>query len=217
MCLVDIITIVIIGLFVYSGIRSGLIRTAIRFGSLFLSLFIAFFAYPMFSEMIYSSDFSDKVSEHINTEYVLPYINNIVSENIDTQNGILSLVAKDIDVYSANAAEGISDKITSAFINFLAFLVIVVFSRVIFSLIARVLLDIARFPIIKQLNSFAGGIFGFLQGLIICILATALIAIISPFNDTVREFDVQIQNSKISSHIYNNNIILNTISNFDKK
>lgn len=211
----DVVLIIIVGLFTFIGIKTGLVRTAIRFGAVFLSIFIALIIYPMFSEMFLSSEMANSLSETINTEYVLPYINNMLEGSLgelNEANGVLGIISKNADMQAASAAEVLSDRITAIFVNVVTFLIIMILCRIAFAVISKLLIGVSEFPVLKQLNAFAGGIIGLLQGILICYLIITAVSAIAAVNPSIKNIDESIQNSAIASYMYNNNFILNSLS-----
>lgn len=215
MNIADVVLIIIVGLCTFIGIRTGLVRTAIRFGAVFLSIFIALIIYPMFSEMFLSSEMANSLSETINTEYVLPYINNMLEGSLgelNEANGVLGIISKNADMQAASAAEVLSDRITAIFVNVVTFLIIMILCRIAFAVISKLLIGVSEFPVLKQLNAFAGGIIGLLQGILICYLIITAVSAIAAVNPSIKNIDESIQNSAIASYMYNNNFILNSLS-----
>ncbi len=211
----DVVLIIIVGLFTFIGIKTGLVRTAIRFGAVFLSIFIALIIYPMFSEMFLSSEMANSLSETINTEYVLPYINNMLEGSLgelNEANGVLGIISKNADMQAASAAGVLSDRITAIFVNVVTFLIIMILCRIAFAVISKLLIGVSEFPVLKQLNAFAGGIIGLLQGILICYLIITAVSAIAAVNPSIKNIDESIQNSAIASYMYNNNFILNSLS-----
>jgi len=68
----------------------------------------------------------------------------------------------------------VTETITSALMNVICFAVTFVVLMILFHVIVNLLKAIFRFPVLKQLNSLAGGAFGLLRGALLCYVLFAL-------------------------------------------
>jgi hypothetical protein len=72
----------------------------------------------------------------------------------------------------------VSQTIVSALMNVLCFVVTFVVLLVLFHVIINLLKAVFRFPVLKQLNSLAGGAFGLIRGALLCFVAFALLPLV---------------------------------------
>ena len=75
-------------------------------------------------------------------------------------------------------ADYVSQTILNASINILCFVVCFVVLFIVISLLIGAIRAIFRFPVLKQLDWLAGGVFGFLRGVLICYAAFAIVPLI---------------------------------------
>ena len=72
----------------------------------------------------------------------------------------------------------VSQTIVGAVVNVLCFLACFLVCFVVLHLVLNFLKVVFRFPVLKQMNSLAGGLFGLLRGALLCFLAFALLPLI---------------------------------------
>ena len=105
----------------------------------------------------------------------------------------------------------VSQTIINACINVLCFVVCFVVLFVLISIIVNALKAIFRFPVLKQLDWLAGGVFGFLRGVLI---AYALFAVV-PLVLTVVPIDLiseLLEQSTLAPIFNNGNLILSIMN-----
>ena len=69
----------------------------------------------------------------------------------------------------------VTQTIVSALMNVLCFIISFIVLLVLFHLIVNLLKAVFRFPVLKQLNALAGGLFGLLRGALLCFVLFALV------------------------------------------
>ena len=72
----------------------------------------------------------------------------------------------------------VTQTIVSALMNVICFVVTFVLLLILFHVIVNLLKAIFRFPVLKQLNSLAGGLFGLLRGALLCFVLFALMPLV---------------------------------------
>ncbi|BCN28858.1 CvpA family protein [Anaeromicropila herbilytica] len=123
------------------------------------------------------------------------------------------------EVYKAlaiNSFEGyVSGYLTVIAINAFSFFITFLIIKIIFFVLSKVLDIISKLPILNGLNKTAGLLVGLLQGLaviwVLCIVLTAFST-----SQIGQELFKLINESAILSSIYNNNLLLNAITNIAK-
>ena len=116
--------------------------------------------------------------------------------------GVSSLLAK----WNVNVLD-ISQTILQASINIICFLVSFLVLYIVLAIVLNLLKAVFRFPVLKQLNGLADGAFGFLRGLLVCLVLFTLV----PLVQTVIPLDMVndlIAQSTLAPIFSNGNLIL---------
>lgn len=197
---VDYVVLGLLGLSVLFGFYRGFVSTVLNSGGCLISLILSFILYPKAAELIQGNDelvrtllhYTDassrlgdlelsitnvatltqsKIAEVVSKVQLPPPLDTLLQVNLEKQ------------VYAASAgidtvADYVSQTILTACINIICFLVCFAVIYIALALIVNLLKAIFRFPVLKQLDWLAGGIFGFLRGLVICYAVFALVPLV---------------------------------------
>lgn len=196
--LIDIILIAIIALTTFIGYKRGLIKVAFKLISFLLAIVIAVVLYkPISNFIINNTQIDDTIENTIEERLSSPDISDEESDNI------VAAYYDNVKNYSTAAAAKI---ISETIINVSCMIIVFVVSKIIL-LLFRFSGDlIAKLPLIKQLNSVGGFLYGILEGFILIYILLALIAIMSPIINMNQLINI-INSSIIANIMYNNNII----------
>ena len=196
--LIDIILIAIIALITFIGYKRGLIKVAFKLISFLLAIVLAVVLYkPISNFIINSTPIDDNLKQAIEERLSSPDISDEETDNI---------VAAYYDNVKNSSTAAAAKIISETIINVGCMIIVFVVSKLIL-LLFRFSGDlIAKLPLIKQLNSVGGFVYGILEGFILVYILLALIAIMSPvFN--MNQIINMINSSIITNIMYNNNII----------
>ena len=200
--LIDIILIAIIALTTFIGYKKGLIKVAFGLISFLLAIVIAIILYKPISNFIINyTTLDDKIEETVenkiaSSDSIKEETNNFIANYYsDIKNASTSVIAKNISQIIIN--------IGCIVIVFIISNVILLFFKFSGDLIAKL-------PLIKQLNSVGGFMYGLLKGFIIIYFLLALIAILSQLVE-MPQLMKMINSSIITNIMYNNNFVLNSI------
>lgn len=197
----DICVIAVVAFFVYRGYRSGLMKSFIKLLSYVLSIIISFFLYPHISGFLMKTPVYEKLSALIGEKY-------ISQGAADIANGErLGFFAKYISQGIENAAAGIADSIAVLLINILAFIIILLLSRLLIHIIGSIFNVFTKLPVIKQFNRLGGAVFGGIIGVVVLYIVSAVICLAAPL-DSQSKLVKQLDASVFAAEIYENNIIL---------
>ncbi len=138
----------------------------------------------------------------------------INSEDTNMSDQIVEIINKYLAEALQKSADSVfgyvSVKISHLMVNLLTLIFIIIIFRIILGFF-KVIVDIlASLPIIKQLNYSGGMVLGLIQGFLIIYMIFAIFSIFSPIvaNSGILSM---IQESKIGSSLYNNNLIFKII------
>jgi len=212
--LIDIITILVMSLFIFIGYKKGLIKVALSFVAVIASIIIALILYrPVANFIVKNTELDNRISNGIYNRIKDVDFANISKEDKE-KNPILKLSQQYIDEAlersKDNTATYVADSLTQTIVEGIAFIGLVIALRI--ALIALNLLSgfVASLPIISQFNKSGGILYGIIEGLVIVNVAFAILFIL---NSTISNGKIEkiIDQSKLGKLIYNNNIIVNTI------
>lgn len=197
---VDYVVLGLMGLSVLFGFYRGFISSVLNTGGGLISFGLSFVLYPRVAEMIQGNEelvrtlmhYTDASSRLGDLELAITNVATLTQEKITEVLTRVQLPAPldtllqvnlEQQVYAANAgvdtvAEYVSQTIASASINIICFLLCFVVIYIALAIVVNLLKAIFRFPVLKQLDWLAGGIFGFLRGVLLCYVVFALVPLV---------------------------------------
>lgn len=194
---VDYVVLGLMALSVLFGFYRGFISTVLNAGGGLVAFLLSFLVYPHVSSMIQGN------RELMNTllTYTDAYTRlgdkGLADTKVATltQEKIAEIVAKvqlpapldtllqvnlEQQVYTGVTQVGdyVSQTILIACINIICFLLCFAAIYIVLSIVVNLLKTVFRFPLLKQLDWLAGGVFGFLRGVLICYALFALVPLV---------------------------------------
>lgn len=202
----DIIIFLIIGGFTLFGFKKGLVRSVVGILSLAASVVLAWLLYPVISDILASLGIKMTLTENIQ-ESLSGYIGGgeelaMLPQGIRTaiESGSMELVS---------SAAGTAAQIA---LNIIAFIAVLIVSRIIIQIAAKLLNIIARLPVIGLFNRAAGMLLGALQGVAVVYIILAVIYATAPM-DGGTKMNSMIEESALASVMYENNPIVDVVLN----
>lgn len=185
----DLILILVLFLFVYTGYRKGFAKTLINASANVISIVCSFIL-------------TNPVANLIRKSPIGTAVRNISLSSIEKTQKLPPSAA-------VIAADGICFVISSI----ISFILIAIVVRIAVSVIAHTVDIVAKLPVIKQANRALGAVIGGISGFLICYVVIGFIFALSYSGAAELAGIAQsIENSILCSIIYYNNIIGNTIS-----
>ena len=197
MNIVDIVILAILGLSVLVGLYRGFISSVASMGGCLLSLGLSFWLSPKLAEAIRSNPEILKTLASYTDAATKLGDQSLASTSVTglTQNTITEILSKvslpppldtllqnnlQNQVYGAAADVGtyVSQTIVGAILNVLCFVACFVALLLVIHFVLNFLKVVFKFPVLKQLNSVAGGLFGLLRGVLLCFVAFALLPLV---------------------------------------
>ncbi len=190
----DVFVFAFVLLFVWFGYRSGLIRTVFGFLSYFISIVLSVLIYPYVSKAL------------MGNQMVLDYVGKI-ADKIHIGGAESESFLEKVFLSSVNdAASGV---VSAFLINVLAFLLVVVISRILLGVISKCLNLVTKLPVISSVNRIGGAVFGGLKSiLILYIIFSILIFVPQAASDKIVD---NINESHIANKFYTENIIVDIL------
>ena len=199
MNIIDIVILGIIGLSVLVGLYRGFISSVASLGGCMLSLGLSFWLNPKLVTWVQSNpDFvrtlmsftdastrlgdqtlaqtnvatltGDKITEIISRVSVPAPLDSLLRTNLEKQIFAPSNLSQ--------VGDYVSQTIVGAVLNVICFILCFLACFIILHFLLNFLKAVFKFPVLKQLNSLAGGAFGLLRGALLCFIAFALLPLV---------------------------------------
>ena len=223
MNIVDYVIIGIIGISVLFGLYRGFIASVLNMGCGLMSFLASFWVSPKLAAAVQSNQsflnmllhYTDASSRIGDLETAITNVATLTSilekVNLPAPLDTLLRVNLENNVYASSGLSTVSDYVSQtilqASINIICFLVSFLVLYIVLAIVLNLLKAVFRFPILKQLNGLAGGAFGFLRGLLVCLVLFTLV----PLVQTVIPLDMVndlIAQSTLAPIFSNGNLIL---------
>ena len=226
MNVVDIVILAILGLSVLVGLYRGFISSVASMGGCLLSLGLSFWLSPMLANAIQNNpDILRTLASYTDAATKLGD-QSLAASNVAalTENGIAEIINRvslpaplstllqnnlQNQVFGAAADVGtyISQTIIGAILNVICFIVCFLVLMLVIHLVINFLKVVFKFPVLKQLNSIAGGAFGLIRGALLCFVAFALLPLIQTLLP-VKDISNLVEQSALAPLFNSGNLIL---------
>lgn len=213
----DILLLCIIAIFIIVGIRRGFIRSALRLVGAVLAACLSAFFGGIVAEAIFTNLIRPGLIERIGEMLagvsvndgiygLLDSLPDFLVRGLDAVGVTAESLSKMLTAQQGQAAEIIADEIAPMFIGFLKVLAVIVLFMI-FMMIVRILTGyisrLFRLPLLNGANSLLGGLFGFLQALVMIWVVLAMVGVFVPILETSAQQAIEesMSNSIISNII----------------
>ena len=195
MNIVDYVIIGIIGVSVLFGFYRGFISSVLNVGGGLISFGLSFALYPKLAALIQSNEelvrtlmhYTDATSRLGDLELAITNVMQLGQQGIQEVLSKVSLPAPldtllkvnlENQVYAGSGISTVSDYVSQtilqASINIICFLLCFIGLYLLISILGNAIRAVFRLPLLKQLDWLAGGVFGFLRGLLLCLCVFTL-------------------------------------------
>lgn len=199
MNVVDYIIIGIVGISVLFSFYRGFISSVLNAGGGLVSFALAFALYPKLAALIQSNEelvrtllhYTDASSRLGDLELAITNVMQLGQKGIQEVLNKVALPAPldsllkvnlEQQVYASSGMTAVSDYVSQtilqACINIICFLLCFLGLYLVISLLGNAIRAVFRLPLLKQLDWLAGGVFGFLRGLLLCLCVFTLAPLI---------------------------------------
>ncbi len=198
--IVDYVIIGVVAISVLFGLYRGFVASVLSMGGGLISFLSSFALYPKLAALIQNNQelqrtllhYTDASSRIGDLELALTNVINLGRDGIDQVLQNVNLPAPLDDILRVNlenlvygtqgaastVADYVSQTILQASINIICFLVCFAGLYIVISLGLNLIRAVFRLPVLKQLDSLAGGVFGILRGILICLVVFTLIPLV---------------------------------------
>ncbi len=232
MNIVDYVILAIIALSILWGFYRGFIQSVLSMGAVILALIGSFLIYPQVANMIQSNQdiamslihYTDASSRLGDLELSVAQVGTLsqgtigtIMQNIQLPAPINSILQYNLEhqVFSkagiSTVAEYVNQTIVAVSINILSFFLCFLVIYLVMSILINMLRSIFHFPLLKQLDWLAGGVFGALRGVVICYAVFALVPLLMtvvPFE----QFNELMEQSALAKVFNNGDLIMSIIN-----
>lgn len=229
MNIVDYVILGVLGVSVLFGLYRGFIASVLNTGGCLLAFGLSFVLGPKLAAIVQGnvtlqetlSHYTDISSRIGDLDLALSNVYQLTSEKIQQivakvklpeafskllENNIANKVYAGADI-EQTVQSYLSQTILTACINIICFLICFLVLFLVISLVVSLLKAVFRFPVLKQMDSLAGGAFGLLRGLLLCYAVMAIIPMVQtmvPLNQVNELMDA----STLAPLFSGNNLIL---------
>ncbi len=226
MNVIDIVILAILGLSVLVGLYRGFISSVASMGGCLLSLGLSFWLSPKLAEAIQNNPSILKTLVSYTDAATKLGDQALASSNVTTltETGIAEILNKvslpaplntllqnnlQNQVFGAAADVGtyVSQTIIGAILNVICFIVCFLVLMLVIHFVINFLKVVFKFPVLKQLNSVAGGAFGLIRGALLCFVAFALLPLIQTLLP-VQDINQLVETSALAPLFNSGNLIL---------
>ena len=226
MNLIDWIIAGVLGLSVLVGLYRGFISSVASMGGCLLSLGLSFWLSPKLAGAIQNNpdilktlvsytDAATKLGDQTLagssvttlTETGITEILNKVSLPAPLSTLLQNNLQNKVFGAAADVGTYVSQTIVGAILNVICFIICFLVLMLVLHFIINFLKVVFKFPVLKQLNSIAGGAFGLLRGALLCFVAFALLPLIQTLLP-VKDINQLVETSALAPLFNSGNLIL---------
>lgn len=200
MNIVDYLIIGVVAVSVLFGLYRGFVASVLNMGGGLISFLSSFALYPKLAALIQNNQelqrtllhYTDASSRIGDLELALTNVVNLGREGIEQVIANVNLPAPLDSILQVNlenlaygtqgaattVADYVSQTILQASINIICFLVCFAALYIVISIGLNLIRAVFRFPVLKQLDGLAGGVFGLLRGILVCLAVFTLMPLV---------------------------------------
>ena len=233
MNLIDWVIVGVLGISVLFGLYRGFVSSVLNLGGGLISFLASFTLYPKLAaliqdnqwlqqQLLHYTDVSSRIGDlelaltnaaELGREGIQQVLTNVsLPSPLDTilQTNLENLVYGAQGAVST-AADYVSQTILQSSINIICFLLCFAGLYILISIGLNLIRAVFRFPVLKQLDSLAGGLFGLLRGLVICLAAFTLIPLVQTM--LPMEFFTTLMEESALAPLFTNGTLITAIMN----
>ena len=226
MNVVDYVILGVIGVSVLFGMYRGFVSSVLNMGGGLASFFGAFWLYPKMAALIQSDEGLRMTLAHylepgagLDLALSQTQVTTLGSTGVQQVLDRVSLPMPLDSLLRANLEGGVfahlnintvgdyvNQTILQSSINILCFVICFVLMYIVVSIVFNLIRAVFRFPVLKQMDGLAGGIFGLLRGLLLCLAAFTLVPLVQTMVP-IELVDEVLQGSVLAPVFMNGNLI----------
>ncbi len=199
MNIVDIVILGIIGVSILIGMYRGFITSVASLGGTLLSIGLSFWLGPKLVGWVQSNPetirtlvsftgaqtrIGDQALAQTDVAALAPERIQEVLQRVSLPQPLSRLLQNNLENQSfapyqiRQVGDYVSQTIIGAVLNVISFVICFILCMIVLHFVLNLLKAVFKFPVLKQMNSLAGGIFGLLRGVLICYVAFVLLPLV---------------------------------------
>ena len=182
----DIVLIIVLVAFGYFGAKKGFIKSLLGLLSTLISYIITFILYRPVAALIYYSPLGDIVKE---------FIKGLLRDNTG-------------EIASGMILEKSVDTGTVLVTSVIAFVAVIIISKIVVNAVIRIVNLAAKFPLLRQANTLFGFLTGVFGGIIVSYIVIGIIAALNS-GGSLSVLQEALTNSYLAVGFYENNLLAN--------
>nr|MBR4280947.1 CvpA family protein [Clostridia bacterium] len=195
---IDWVIVGILGISVLFGLYRGFISSVLNMGGGLLSFFGAFWLYPKLADFIQQNENLRMTLAHylepgsgLDLSLSQSHVATLGSSGIQQVLSKVNLPAPLDSILQVNmehsvfanlnistVGEYVNQTILQSSINIICYVICFAVLYVVITAVLNLIRAVFRFPVLKQLDSLCGGVFGLLRGLLICLVIFTLVPLV---------------------------------------
>ena len=226
MSIVDVVILAILGLSILIGMYRGFIASVASMGGCLLSLLLSFLISPaiasaiqknpnLLKSLVSYSDAATRIGDQVLARTPVANLTQNAMTEVITRVSLPAPLTTLLQSNMTNKVFGaavdvgtyISQTIIGAILNVICFIVCFAVLMLVIHLVINFLKVVFKFPVLKQLNSFAGACFGLLRGVLLCFVAFALLPLFQTLLP-IQNINELVQRSALAPLFNSGNLIL---------
>ena len=234
MNLIDYGIIAIIALCVLFGFYRGFIQSVLNLGGCLLSFVGSFLLFPKLADAVSGnteitrmiSSFTDSSSLLGDLDLSSQAVSNLSASNIEAivqkanlpepigsllQHNLAEKVFTPLGNLATNVGDYVNQTILSVSINVLCFIACFIVCFIVLTIVVNLLRSVFRFPLLKQLDWLAGGVFGFLMGCVLCFVFFTVMPLLESVVP-LEQFRQLVDQSALAGIFQNGNLIISIMN-----
>ena len=208
--MIDILTAIIFVIFIWSGYKTGFLKSAYRVVAFAVGIALAYMLYPYVRNIIMSSAAGDTIRSIVQTKYVAPSI----ADNAFAADSLPGYVQSMVANGQIALSDAVSGFLSGLIINIISFLLIFIIVRFLIAIVGKLLHFVSKLPVISFFDRGLGVALGIVESVMFIYLILALVYAITPLrqNPTLNKY---ISESTLTKTMYENNPIVEMVKPTD--
>ncbi len=218
--ILDVLIILIFSIFLIAGFRSGIIKSFLSFTGAIFSVFFSVYFADMLSRVIYSNfiepSLIKKIGEaltinHANANQLFNKLPKFILNYLPSYGITPSSVNHIINSSNTNAIPArisvlFAPIIINAFKSLLVVILFIVF-LIFMRILSKLILKVFKVSVLKNANTFLGGIFGLFKGYIAVAVCMCCLKVLIPSGNNISKIlsEESISYTVVFKELYNNN------------
>lgn len=200
MNVIDIVILVILGVSITYGLYRGFVHTILSVACCLISIFLAFSFGPKLAAVVSGSEgvsstlatYTDAVARvgdydlaSTSVDYLSQGVVDQILESVALPTSISEILEDNLlnrvfaHVGLSTVNDYVSNTVVAVAINALSYILCFAASYLLLSLVVSLIRHVFRFPLLKQLDWLAGGLFGLVRGAIVLYIIFLIVPILS--------------------------------------